>query len=143
MKIVVGSDHGGFELKEKLKEWLVGEGHSVEDVGCSGERCDYPDFGAAVARKVAGQTERIGIAVCGTGIGVCIAANKIKGVRAALVYDEFTAKMAREHNNANVICLGGRTTEFGKAKEIVRVFLEAKFEGGRHEARIQKIADLE
>jgi len=143
MEIIVGSDHGGFELKEKLKEWLVGEGHSVEDVGCAGERCDYPDFGAAVAGKVAGQTERIGIAVCGTGIGISIAANKIKGIRAALIHNDFTARMAREHNNANVICLGGRTTEFGKAKKIIQIFLEAKFEGGRHEARIQKIADLE
>jgi len=143
MEIVIGSDHGGFELKEKLKEWLAGEGHSVEDVGCTGEKCDYPDFGAAVAKKVAGQTEKIGIAICGTGIGICMAANKVKGVRAAMIYDEFTAKMAREHNNANVVCLGGRTIDEGKAKEIVGVFLSAKFEGGRHLKRVQKIADLE
>jgi len=122
-KIVLGSDHGGFELKEKLRKWLEKEGHSVKDVGCFNEESvDYPEFGAIVARQAKGK--KIGIAVCGTGIGICMAANKVKGARAALVFDAFTGKMAREHNNANVLCFGGRTTSFVKAKSAVNAFLE-------------------
>ena len=143
MEIVVGSDHGGFGLKQRVKEWLESEEHKVRDVGChSAESCDYPDFAEKAARAVAG-TEKLGIVFCGTGIGVCMAANKVKGIRAALVYDEFTGRMAKEHNNANVLCLGGWTTEFEKAREAISAFLGAKFEGGRHEARVKKIMDLE
>ena len=143
VKIVMGSDHGGFELKEKLKKWLEKKGHSVEDIGCySKESVDYPDYGAKVARAVVGKN-RIGIAICGTGIGICMAANKIKGIRAALIYNEFTGKMAKEHNNANVVCLGGRTTRFAQAKKAVNAFLKAGFQGGRHARRVRKIMALE
>jgi len=143
MKIVMGSDHGGFALKEKLKKWLEKEGHSVEDLGCySRESVDYPEYGARVARAVAGK-KKIGIAICGTGIGICMAANKIKKIRAALIHNEFTGRMAKEHNNANVICLGGRTTSFAQAKKAVKAFLEAEFRGGRHARRVRKIMALE
>ena len=144
MEIIVGSDHGGFGLKEKIKKWLVREKHAVEDVGChSGEKCDYPDYAEKIAEKVLEKKESIGIAVCGTGIGISIAANKINGIRAALIHNAFTARMAREHNNANIICLGGRTTNFESAKAWVEAFMDAQFAGGRHENRIGKIAALE
>lgn len=143
MKIVIGSDHGGFTLKEKLKKWLEKEGHSTEDLGCySKKSVDYPEYGAKVARAVAGKN-KIGIAICGTGIGICMAANKIKKIRAALIYNEFTGRMAKEHNNANIICLGGRTTSFPQAKKAVKAFLKAKFQGGRHARRVRKIMALE
>jgi len=143
MEIVVGSDHGGYGLKLKVREWLEGEEHKVKDIGChSRESCDYPDFAEKTAKVVA-RNDKLGIVFCGTGIGVCMAANKVKGIRAALVYDAFTGRMAREHNNANVLCLGGRTTEFEKAREAIAAFLGAKFAGERHGRRVKKIMDLE
>jgi ribose 5-phosphate isomerase B len=144
MKVIIGSDHGGFKLKENIKKHLVSKGIEVEDVGTDKEEsCDYPDYAAMVAKKVV-ETGNLGIIVCGTGLGVSMTANKFKSIRAALCHDTYTAKMAREHNNANVLCLGGRTTRTGKAKKIVDVFLntEASSED-RHKRRVGKIVELE
>ncbi len=143
-KIIIGSDHAGFPLKEKVKRWLEKEGYAVSDLGCfSAERCDYPDYAEKVAKKVAKSRNAIGMLFCGTGVGMSIAANKIRGIRAAVVYNEFTGRMAREHNNANIICLGARTTSFNKAKEAIKAFLNAEFQGGRHARRVKKIKELE
>ncbi len=148
MQIFLGSDHGGFALKGFLKEKL-GKGHEVKDVGCeSEESCDYPDFAEKVARAVANAKGSIGILCCGTGIGMCMTANKIKGIRAAVLWDEFSAKMAREHNNANVICLGGRVLGKEEALKLVEVFLESEFQGSnesgeRHRRRVEKIGALD
>jgi len=142
--IVLGSDHGGLELKEEIKLLLTEMGIACEDLGTNGTASvDYPDFGEQVARRVSEGTAEKGILVCGTGIGMSIVANKLPRVRAALVTDEFMARMAKEHNNANVLVLGGRVLEVPKAKEMVRVWLEATFEGGRHQGRLDKIAALE
>lgn len=143
MRLVMGSDHGGFGLKEKLKEALVGMGVDVTDVGTNSlASVDYPDLADAVAVRVAsGQFER-GILVCGTGIGMSIAANKVAGVRAALVHDITTARLAAAHNNANVLCLGGRLLAPEIATEIVQAWLETPFES-RHQRRLDKIAAME
>jgi ribose 5-phosphate isomerase B len=144
MKIAIGADHAGYELKEQLLRMLREEGLEVEDVGTfSTDSVDYPDFAAAVGRKVvSGEAER-GVLVCGTGIGVAIAANKLDGVRAASCHDHFTARMARAHNDANVVTVGARVVGVGVAEEIVRTFLATPFEGGRHGRRVDKIRDLE
>ena len=144
MNIVIASDQGGFELKEELKTFLKDMGISFTDLGIvNGESVDYPDFGMALAERVSsGEFER-GILLCGTGIGMSIVANKFPKIRAALVWDTFTARMAREHNDANILVIGGRTTEKGLAKEMVKVWLDAKFEGGRHQRRLDKIRDIE
>jgi ribose 5-phosphate isomerase B len=149
MLIFLGSDHGGFELKEFLLEKL-GEEHTVRDFGCdSGESCDYPDFAEKVARAVAGSNGKaIGILCCGTGIGMSIAANKVVGIRAAVVWDGFSARMAREHNNANVVCIGARAMKEEEALKLVETFLGSKFqglnkEGERHKRRLEKIAALD
>jgi len=145
MNIAVASDHGGFELKEELKSFLSSMGISCADLGTTngGESVDYPDFGMELARRVSdGEFER-GVLICGTGIGMSIVANKFPGIRAALVWDTFTAKMAREHNDANILVIGGRTTDKEPAKEMVRVWLEARFEGGRHQRRLDKIREIE
>ncbi len=143
-KIAIGSDHAGFVLKEKIKKWLEKEGYAVSDFGCfSAESCDYPDYAEKVAREVAKRKNITGILVCGTGIGMCIAANKIKGIHAALIHNEFTGRSAREHNNANVICLGARVINFATAKKAVNAFLKARFQGGRHARRVKKIKRLE
>lgn len=143
-KIIIGSDHAGFSLKEKVKRWLEKEGYAVQDFGCfSAEHCDYPDFAEKVARKVAKSRNTIGILFCGTGIGMSIAANKIKGIHAALIHNEFTGKSAREHNNANIICLGARVIGFTTAKRAIGAFLKARFQGGRHARRVKKIKELE
>ena len=143
MKIVIGSDHAGYELKLYLREMLFGL-HQVIDIGTDGpDSVDYPDYAAKAARLVAsGEAER-GILVCGTGIGMSIAANKICGVRAALAFDPYTAKQSRRHVDANVLALGALVTGKGLAAEIVRVWLETPFEGGRHDRRIEKIRRLE
>ncbi len=142
--IAVGSDHGGFELKEAVKELLKERGIPVEDLGTdNGNSVDYPDFGEKVARMVsAGEAEK-GILACGTGIGMSIVANKFPGVRAALVADPYMAKMAKEHNNANILVLGGRVLDHNEAREMIASWLDAKFEGGRHQGRLDKIAVLE
>jgi ribose 5-phosphate isomerase B len=144
MKVSLGADHAGYELKDHLARLLAGEGHELQDRGTfSAESVDYPDFAAAVARDVRDGTSALGIVVCGTGIGVAIAANKLAGIRAATCNDLFTAKMARAHNDANVLTLGSRVVGSGLAEEIVRTFLETAYEGERHARRVKKIHALE
>lgn len=145
MKITIGSDHGAFELKEEVKKVLAEfEGVEVKDVGTfSADSVDYPDIAEKVCADVANGAADRGIALCGTGIGISIAANKIKGIRCALCHDVFSAKMSREHNNANVLAMGGRVIGYGPAGEIVRVWINAEFEGERHERRINKVMALE
>ena len=140
----IGSDHGGFELKQAVMKHLEERGIEYRDYGTySEESCDYPDFGEAVGRAVAsGECER-GIVICGTGIGISMAANKIDGVRCALCGDCFSAEMARAHNDANVLALGARTLGEGLALKIVDTFLDGEFQGGRHARRVAKIMALE
>ena len=144
MKIGIGSDHGGFELKEYIKEYLEKEGIEFVDYGTySKDSVDYPDYGEKLARAVvAGEVDR-GIAICGTGIGISIACNKVKGIRCALCGDTYSARMSIEHNNANILALGGRVVGKDLALEIVSTWLKAKFQGGRHERRISKISSIE
>lgn len=141
MRIAIGSDHAGFEMKESLKEYVKSLGHEVEDFGAlSSDPVDYPDIGYQVARDVASGRFDRGVLICGTGIGMSIVANKVPGVRAALVGDVETARLAREHNDANVLTLGARIIRLESAREIVRVFLETGFAGGRHARRLEKVA---
>ena len=142
--IAIGSDHGGYELKEHVKKHLEERGIEVKDFGVfSEESVDYPDCARPVCEAVlSGEYER-GILFCGTGIGISMAANKFDGIRAALCGDVFSAKMAKEHNNANIICLGGRVTGRELAFMIVDTFLDAQFQGGRHQNRIDKIHAIE
>ena len=143
-RIAAGADHAGRSLKDLLVEHLRAHGHEVEDLGThTDDRVDYPDFGAAVARRVVSGGADLGLAVCGTGIGISIAANKVPGARAALVHDVTTARLARQHNDANVICLGERTTGPETARQALDAVLAAGFEGGRHVGRLGKISDLE
>ncbi len=142
--IALASDHGGLRLKEAVKELLVERGIPFEDCGTeNGESVDYPDFGEKVARKVAAGAVEKGVLFCGTGIGMSIVANKFPHVRAALVTDSFMARMAKEHNNANILVLGGRVIDENEAREMVTTWLDATFEGGRHQGRLDKIAILE
>jgi ribose 5-phosphate isomerase B len=144
MKIALGCDHGGFELKEDLKNFLIEQGYEVIDYGTnSPEMIDYPDITFPLAKDVAkGKCER-GIICCGTGVGVSIAANKVHGIRAANCHDTFSARASREHNNANILTLGGRVIGKGLAQEIVQVWLKSEFIEGRHLRRINKISDYE
>ena len=144
MKIALGCDHGGYELKQFIMKTLEKLGYEYEDFGCySLESCDYPDFGAAAARAVAeGKCDR-GIVICTTGIGISIAANKIKGIRCAHCADCLEAEMTRRHNDANMLALGARVIGPELAKSIVRTFLTTEFEGGRHERRIAMLAAVE
>ena len=143
MKIVTGSDHGGLNLKRVLVERLRGQGHEVLDVGThESASCDYPDYAATVARSVAAGEADFGLLVCGTGQGMAMSANRIPGVRAAVVGDTFTAKATRQHNDANVLCLGERVIGAGLAAEILDAFLGGSFEGGRHAGRLAKMAAL-
>src|SRR5690554_2499996 len=140
MIIGIGSDHGGYELKEGIKEYLVGEGIQVVDFGTDSlESVDYPDFARKVAEAVLNKEVDRGILICGTGIGISIAANRIKGIRCALCSDTFSARMSREHNDANILAMGGRVVGLGLATDIVKAFITSEFEGGRHERRINKI----
>jgi ribose 5-phosphate isomerase B len=142
MKVVVGSDHAGFQLKNHLKELLGKWGHEVIDVGTSStESTDYPDWGVAVGKKVV-ELGAPGVCVCGSGIGISMAANKVQGVRAALVHDSTEARLARQHNDANVLCLGQRTVGEVVAEDALRTFLETGFEGGRHQKRVDKLNNL-
>ncbi|WP_027632617.1 ribose 5-phosphate isomerase B [Clostridium hydrogeniformans] len=144
MKIAIGSDHGGFKLKSEIIKHLEGKGIDVKDFGTySEESCDYPDIALAVGEKVSNKDFDFGILICGTGIGISIAANKVKGVRAALCSDTFSAHATREHNNANILALGERVVGPGLALDIVDTFLNAKFQGDRHIRRINKITDIE
>lgn len=143
MKILLGADHGGVDLKNELAERLQAEGHEICDAGvCDHTSVDYPDIAEKVCRELlAGGAERA-LLFCGTGLGISMAANKIGGIRAAAVSDCFSARMARQHNNANVLCLGGRTLGPELAVEIVHAYLAAEFEGGRHARRVGKIDAL-
>ena len=142
--IIIGSDHGGFALKTALNSYLKRRGFEVADAGTNGDASvDYPDYGQKVAEAVVAGEAELGILICGTGIGMSITANKIPGVRAALVTDVFMARMAREHNNANILVLGGRVLDEQKACDLVGAWLDATFEGGRHQARLDKITTLE
>lgn len=139
MKICIGSDHGGFVLKEKVRHYLESK-YEVIDMGCySEERCDYPVFAKKVASAVQNQECDFGILICTTGIGVSIVANKFKGVRAALVTNEDVASLSRNHNNSNVICLGAKYTSYDDAIKYIDIFLNATFDGGRHERRVAQI----
>ena len=144
MKIAVGSDHAAYELKEAIKAKLIGEGHEVIDVGCdSTESVDYPKYGHAVGRAVAsGEAER-GIAVCGSGIGISIACNKVPGIRAALCTSVEMGEMCRRHNNANVVCMGARMISQELAFDIIDTWMTTDFEGGKHLRRINEIEDLD
>lgn len=144
MEIALGADHAGFALKEAVKQELLRLGHRVQDVGTnSSESVDYPDYAFEVAQRVsAGQAQR-GVLVCGTGIGMAMAANKVHGIRAASVLDPVAARLSREHNDANVLALGARLLEEAPALETLRAWLETEFAGGRHQGRLQKIAELE
>jgi ribose 5-phosphate isomerase B len=143
--VVVGADHAGFFLKEHLKGKLESWGFTVEDAGTSSnDRCDYPEFAARVGRRVVELgAEGRGVCVCGSGIGVSIAANKVPGIRAALVHDETAARLSRQHNDANVICFGERLIGSAVAEAALRVWLDTPFEGGRHADRVALIAALE
>ena len=142
--IVLGSDHGGLALKETVKELLKERGLTVEDCGTdNGDSVDYPDFGEKVARRVSSGVAEKGVLFCGTGIGMSIVANKFPRIRAALATDVFMARMAKEHNNANILVLGGRVLDGEKAKKMVAAWLDATFEGGRHQGRLDKIEVLE
>lgn len=144
MKIVIASDHAGFILKKEIIQFLKKDNHQVEDLGCESEAsCDYPDYAALVAGHVSqGKSER-GILVCGTGIGMAVTANKFKGIRAASILTPALAKASRQHNDLNVLCLGGRVLTGPEAREIAKFFLETPFEGGRHEKRVGKIKKIE
>ena len=140
MKIVAAADHGGFEMKNQIVEDLRKQGFAVEYLGTnSADSVDYPDFAEkATAKVLAGQAD-LGILVCGTGIGISIAANRHKGIRAAILYDDYVAKVAREHNNANVLCFGGRTMTTEDVLRRIGIFLKAAYEGGRHDRRLCKL----
>jgi ribose 5-phosphate isomerase B len=143
-RIALGSDHAGFRAKEIIKKYLEGAGYGVDDVGThSEEPVDYPDFARAVGERVASGKDPLGVVVCGTGIGVSIAANKIEGIRAALAHDSLTARRAREHNDANVLALGGKIVGEDEAITIVQEFLSAQFAGGRHQRRVDKISEMD
>ena len=145
MKITIGSDHGAVELKDEVKKVLAEfDGVEVKDVGTFGkESVDYPDIAEKVCADVVSGAADRGIVLCGTGLGISIAANKIHGIRCALCNDVYSAKKSREHNNANVLAMGGRVLGFGVASEIVRAWMTTDFEGGRHERRVNKIMALE
>ncbi|HMO79741.1 MAG TPA: ribose 5-phosphate isomerase B [Pyrinomonadaceae bacterium] len=143
-KIAIGADHAGYEVKEEIKKTLDEIGVEYEDLGTdSGDSVDYPDFAQRVAEGVSNGAYDQGLLVCGSGIGMAIAANKIRGVRAAVAWNEETARLARQHNDANVLALGARTTPEGTIPEIVKAWFAAGFEGGRHGQRVKKISDLE
>lgn len=144
MKIALGSDHGGFELKNEIIEYLKENGYDIKDFGpFSSESCDYPDYALKVAESVKNKEYDFGILICGTGIGISLAANKVPGIRAALCSDTFSAHATRQHNNANILAMGQRVVGVGLALDIVKTFLEAEFEGGRHQTRIDKLTAIE
>ena len=144
MLVAIGSDHGGFKLKEDLKKFLDEENYAYQDLGVFSEaKADYPDTALKVAREVAGGKFERGILICGTGIGMCVAANKVNGIRAALCHDVFSAKLARNHNNANILTMGERVVGCGLARMIAKTWLEASFDGERHAARVDKITGIE
>jgi ribose 5-phosphate isomerase B len=143
-RIALGADHGGFELKERVRQYLADKGHHLEDLGThSADSVDYPDFARKVAERVAARHADFGIVICGTGLGVAMTANKVRGIRAAPCNDTISARFARSHNNANVLTMGGRLIDLGTAQKILDIFLSTRFEGGRHQRRVEKIAAAE
>lgn len=143
MIITVGSDHAGFEYKQAIKQMLEHDGHTVLDVGpATNDRVDYPDYGVAAAQLVADGTAERGVVICGSGIGISIAANKVRGIRCANVTSVEMAQLARAHNDANMIAIGERLTPIDQAMEMVRTFLASAFEGGRHAQRVEKLNQL-
>jgi ribose 5-phosphate isomerase B len=142
--IAVGSDHAGLELKDQLGKYLADKGYQVQDLGTyTSESVDYPDYGEKVGSVVAAGEAELGICVCGTGIGISIAANKVCGIRAAVVHDVTSARLAKAHNNANVVCFGERMITFEVSRQAIDAFLESSFEGGRHIKRIEKLNNLD
>lgn len=143
MKIAIGCDHGGYALKLAVKKHLEEKGYEVVDYGChSTESVDYPVYGEKVGRAVAGGECELGVLICGTGIGISLAANRVKGVRAAVCSEPYSAEMTRRHNNANIIAFGARVVGEGTAMTIVDAFLGAQFEGGRHARRVDMLEDI-
>lgn len=142
MNLVIACDHAGFALKENVKKYLSAQGHAVIDCGTDSEAsCDYPVFAKALCKEITEGNAELGILICGTGIGMSMAANKVRGIRAALCSDYFSAKFTRAHNDANVICLGARVTGEGLALELIDIFLNTPFEGGKHLRRINMFED--
>jgi ribose 5-phosphate isomerase B len=143
-RIAIGSDHAGFPVKEAIRKYLEGVGYVVADQGTSSEESvDYPDYGKAVGERVAAKQDDLGIVVCGSGIGISIAANKVPGIRAALAHNVLTAQLAREHNDANILALGARIVTPAAALEMVQTFLTTPYAGGRHQRRLDKITQIE
>ena len=143
-RIALGADHAGYHVKEAIRQFLENAGYPVDDLGTwSEESVDYPDYGKAVADRVAAHQDAYGIAVCGTGMGIAIAANKVPGIRAAVAHNVDTARLAREHNDANILAMGGRVVNGTEAIEMVQAFLNATFAGGRHARRVEKIMQIE
>jgi len=143
MKIILGSDHGGFKYKEAIKEYLSSKEIEVEDMGTNSEESvDYPVYAEKVAKEVSSSGNK-GILICGTGIGMSISANKVKGVRAAVAHDEFTAKMSIEHNDANILCMGERTSSLEDVKKMVDIFIKGESTEERHQRRVSEIMDIE
>ena len=144
MKIVLGSDHAGFELKADLRDYLVEQNIAIFDMGVAEEiPADYPEIARAVAEKISQKEFERGILICGSGIGMSIVANRFPGVRAALCHDLYTARMSREHNDANLLVLGGRLIGKGLAREMIKVWLESVFQGGNHQRRLDQIESLD
>ena len=144
MKIAIGCDHGGFEHKEAIKKMLEEKGYTVRDFGIDEVKSvDYPDIALPLAKSIQKGENEMGILVCGTGIGMSLAANKVKGIRAAVCSDHFSAKYTRLHNNSNILCLGGRVIGIGTALELAELFVTTEFEGGRHQTRVDKITAIE
>lgn len=144
MKVVIACDHGGFELKEIVREHLMEKGYSVMDIGTyNTDSVDYPDYGQKAGEIVAKKEADRGIVICGTGIGISLAANKVNGIRCALCTNEYMAIMSRKHNNANMLALGNRVIGSGLAISIVDVWMSTEFEGGRHEVRVNKLMNIE
>ncbi len=144
MKLAIGCDHGGFELKEAVRGYLEEQNIAYEDFGCyNTDSVDYAPIAAKAARCVAEGDADYGILICSTGIGISMAANKVKGIRAALCTNEFCAEMTRRHNNANILCMGGKVVDKETGLKLVDIFLHTEFEGGRHQRRIDQIAQIE
>lgn len=144
MKIAIAADHGGFELKDSMVEYIKSLGNEVMDLGTnSADSVDYPDYAKKVCEEIQQGNSDLGILICGTGIGMSLAANKFEGIRAACVSDVYSAKMSRNHNNANVLCIGARVVGDEVAKLIIKTFLENEFEAGRHQRRVDKIMAIE
>lgn len=144
MKIAIANDHVGYELKQVVIDYLKSKGHEVVDFGAYGaERCDYPVYGEKAARAVAAGDCDLGVLICGTGFGISLTANKVQGIRAVVCSEPYTARLARQHNNANIVSIGARVIGSEMALFIIEEFLNAEFQGGRHQIRLDQIADLE